>query len=30
MSAPYRVSIYRWFALEMGLLISDLVRRKGR
>ncbi len=30
MSAPFQVSIFCWFAFEVGLLIRDLVRRKGR
>ena len=30
MSTPFRVSIYCWFAWEGGLLVRDLVRRKGR
>jgi protein-S-isoprenylcysteine O-methyltransferase Ste14 len=30
LSNPLRVSIYCWFALEVGLLVRDLVRRKGR
>ncbi len=30
MSTPFQVSIFCWFALEVGLLIRDLVRRKGR
>jgi protein-S-isoprenylcysteine O-methyltransferase Ste14 len=29
-STPFLVSIYCWFALEIGLLVRDLVRRKGR
>jgi protein-S-isoprenylcysteine O-methyltransferase Ste14 len=27
---PYVVSIYYWFALEMGLLVRDLIRRRAR
>lgn len=30
LSTPFVVSIYCWFALEVGLLVRDLVRRKGR
>ena len=30
MSAPFLVSIFCWFAFEVGLLIRDLVRRQGR
>ena len=30
MSTPFLVSIYCWFAWEMGLLVRDLVRREGR
>jgi protein-S-isoprenylcysteine O-methyltransferase Ste14 len=30
LSTPFLVSIYCWFALELGLLVRDLVRRKGR
>ena len=30
LSTPFLVSIYCWFAWELGLLIRDLVRRKGR
>jgi protein-S-isoprenylcysteine O-methyltransferase Ste14 len=30
LSTPFRVSIYCWFALEIGLLVRDLVRHKGR
>lgn len=29
-SAPFLVSIYCWFALEMGLVVRDLARRKAR
>jgi protein-S-isoprenylcysteine O-methyltransferase Ste14 len=27
---PYAVSIYCWFALEVGLLVRDLIRRRAR
>ncbi len=27
---PYTVSIYCWFALEIGLLVRDLIRRRAR
>jgi protein-S-isoprenylcysteine O-methyltransferase Ste14 len=30
LSTPFLVSIYCWFAWEGGLLVRDLVRRKGR
>jgi protein-S-isoprenylcysteine O-methyltransferase Ste14 len=30
LSTPLRVSLYCWFVLEVGLLVRDLVRRKGR
>lgn len=30
MSTPFLVSIYCWFALEIGLLVRDLMRRKAR
>ncbi len=30
LSTPFLVSIYCWFALEVGLVVRDLVRRKGR
>lgn len=30
LSTPFLVSIFCWFALEMGLLVRDLVRHKGR
>jgi protein-S-isoprenylcysteine O-methyltransferase Ste14 len=30
LSTPFLVSIYCWFAWEVGLLVRDLVRRKGR
>jgi protein-S-isoprenylcysteine O-methyltransferase Ste14 len=30
LSTPFLVSIFCWFAFEMGLLVRDLVRRKGR
>jgi protein-S-isoprenylcysteine O-methyltransferase Ste14 len=30
LSTPFLVSIYCWFALELGLVVRDLVRRKGR
>lgn len=30
LATPFVVSIYCWFALEVGLLVRDLVRRKGR
>jgi protein-S-isoprenylcysteine O-methyltransferase Ste14 len=30
LSVPFLVSIYCWFALEVGLLVRDLVRRRGR
>jgi protein-S-isoprenylcysteine O-methyltransferase Ste14 len=30
LSTPFLVSIYCWFALEMGLVVRDLVRRKSR
>jgi len=30
LSTPFQVSISCWFAFEVGLLIRDLVRRKGR
>jgi hypothetical protein len=30
LSTPLLVSIYCWFAWEGGLLVRDLVRRKGR
>lgn len=30
LSAPLRVSIYCWFALEVALLVRDLVRGQGR
>ncbi|WP_196279160.1 methyltransferase family protein [Catellatospora vulcania] len=30
LSAPYQVSIFCWFAFEIGLLVRDLVRGKGR
>jgi hypothetical protein len=30
LSTPFVVSIYCWFAWEGGLLVRDLVRRKGR
>jgi protein-S-isoprenylcysteine O-methyltransferase Ste14 len=30
LSPPFLVSIYCWFAFEVGLLVRDLVRRKGR
>jgi protein-S-isoprenylcysteine O-methyltransferase Ste14 len=30
LSLPFQVSIYCWFALEVSLLIRDLVRWKGR
>ena len=30
LSTPFQVSIYCWFAWEVGLLVRDLVRRKGR
>jgi protein-S-isoprenylcysteine O-methyltransferase Ste14 len=30
LSTPFLVSIYGWFALEVGLVARDLVRRKGR
>jgi protein-S-isoprenylcysteine O-methyltransferase Ste14 len=30
LSTPFLVSIYCWFALELGLLVRDLVRRRGR
>jgi hypothetical protein len=30
LSTPFVVSIYCWFAWEVGLLVRDLVRRKGR
>jgi protein-S-isoprenylcysteine O-methyltransferase Ste14 len=30
LSTPFLVSIYCWFALEVALLVRDLVRRKGR
>jgi protein-S-isoprenylcysteine O-methyltransferase Ste14 len=29
LSTPFLVSIYCWFAMEIGLLVRDLVRRKG-
>jgi protein-S-isoprenylcysteine O-methyltransferase Ste14 len=29
-TTPFLVSIYCWFAFELGLLVRDLVRRKGR
>jgi hypothetical protein len=30
LSTPFLVSIYCWFAWEVGLLVRDLVRRKAR
>jgi len=30
LSIPFQVSIYCWFAIEVVLLVRDLVRRKGR
>jgi hypothetical protein len=30
LSTPYLVSIYCWFAWEVGLLARDLARRKAR
>src|SRR4051812_3361115 len=30
LSIPYQVSMFCWFALEIGLLVRDLVRGKGR
>lgn len=30
LSTPFQASIYCWFALEMCLLVRDLVRRKAR
>jgi protein-S-isoprenylcysteine O-methyltransferase Ste14 len=30
LSRPFLVSIYCWFAWEVGLLVRDLVQRKGR
>jgi protein-S-isoprenylcysteine O-methyltransferase Ste14 len=30
LSTPFLVSIYCWFAFEVGLLVRDLVRRRGR
>jgi protein-S-isoprenylcysteine O-methyltransferase Ste14 len=30
LATPFRVSIYCWFALEIGLLLRDLVRGKAR
>ena len=30
LAAPFLVSIYWWFAWEVGLLVRDLVRHKGR
>ena len=30
LSTPLLASIYCWFALELGLLVRDLVRRRGR
>jgi len=30
LSTPYQVSIYCWFALELGLVVRDVVRRKAR
>jgi protein-S-isoprenylcysteine O-methyltransferase Ste14 len=30
MSTPFVVSVFCWFALEMGLVVRDLVRRKAR
>ncbi|MGA8115343.1 MAG: isoprenylcysteine carboxylmethyltransferase family protein [Actinocatenispora sp.] len=30
MSAPFQVSIFCWFALEVGLLVRDLVRGRAR
>ena len=30
LSVPFLVSIYCWFALEIGLVVRDLVRRKAR
>ena len=30
LSTPFLVSICCWFAWEVGLLVRDLVRRKGR
>jgi hypothetical protein len=30
LSTPFLVSIYCWFAWEVGLLVRHLVRRKGR
>ena len=30
LSTPYIVSIYCWFALEMGLVVRDLVRHRAR
>lgn len=29
-SAPFQVSIFCWLAFEVGLIVRDLVRRKGR
>jgi protein-S-isoprenylcysteine O-methyltransferase Ste14 len=30
LSTPLLISIYCWFALELGLLLRDLLRRRGR
>jgi protein-S-isoprenylcysteine O-methyltransferase Ste14 len=30
LSTPFQASIFCWFALEIGLLIRDLIRRKAR
>jgi protein-S-isoprenylcysteine O-methyltransferase Ste14 len=29
-STPFQVSVYCWFALEVGLVVRDLIRRKVR
>jgi hypothetical protein len=30
LSTPFQVTIFCWFALEVGLLVRDVVRRKAR